>query len=174
MKLETKGSTIHPTVLANCHEQTAETELLSLHYFSLALVFPRVHVGRGLVYHSGNVPLEFSPRKAALPEAAPLFGVDFTRLRDPKGASYSVGGKHDAGARIGVRELEVTADFSFKSSPDVLASKLGSNPRLEMLIRGGRQRPLKIYLESFQKLKAYSIAFCDLINYFNIFVLHFF
>lgn len=88
MKLETKGSTIHPTDLADCHEQTTETELVSLHYFSLALVSPRVHVGRGLLYHSGNVPLEFS-RKAALPEAAPLFGVDFTRLRDPKGASYS-------------------------------------------------------------------------------------
>lgn len=142
MKLETKGNTVHPTDLADRHEQSRQARLLvSLHYFSLAptlLVFPRA-----LVYHSGNVSLKFStqlslsllpPPQSLAPPKEPLFprrhcvqAADLTRPRDPKGASYFTRenamprGKGERGEAESERAVEVTADFSRLNLPRILS-----------------------------------------------------
>lgn len=78
--------------------------------------------------------------------------MDLTRLREPKDAArarVSPPEENSGEARFGVfeRAEQVTADLSPKSSPNALASKLGSSPRLEMLIT--ERGPLRFHLRSF-------------------------
>lgn len=165
--METKGSAIHPTNLAALSRTNWRRRSSFLSIIFPSLSFSLAFTSVAASFAIPEMYLSSFPAKSRPPRGGGTRSEFCAAARSEERGLSAVGRKHDARTRFGVRELKVATDFSFKSSPDVLASKLGSNPRLGMLITGQRASMLYLELPQIKSLALSPRLASALINYFN-------